>query len=141
MMTSDQNTNMNVDQIRPRSAAEIEEVFEQVGQRRKREVKRWYARSAKPIKQIIADLMVRRGLGRVLATEQLNETWREIVGDPFAAQSQPGQLRGGILEIVVAHTAYKQEMQYMEEQILAQLHEQAADMKIRGLRYRVGQIH
>ncbi len=132
---------MNVDNITPRSAAEITEIFDQVGQRRQREQKRWYARSAKPIKQIMADLVVRRGLGRVLATEQLNETWRKIVGDPFAAQSQPGPLRGGVLEIVVTHTVYKQEMQYMEEQILAQLHEQAPDMKIRGLRYRVGQIH
>ena len=132
---------MSLDNITPRSAAEITDVFDQFGQRRQREQKRWYARSAKPIKQIMADLVVRRGLGRVLATEELNQTWRKIVGEPFAAQSQPSQLRGGILEIIVTHTVYKQEMQYLEEKILAQLHEQAADMKIRGLRYRVGQIH
>ena len=140
-MTTDQNTNLNMESITPRSDYEIAEMIGQLGHRRQHEEKKWYARRPKPIKQIMADLVVRRGLGRVLATEELNRTWREIVGEPFAAQSRPGQLRGGILEIVVTHTVYKQEMKYMEEQILAQLHEQAADMKIRGLRYRVGQIH
>ena len=120
--------------------ADVVDALDQLAERRKREQRRWFARGAKSAKQIMADLMVRRGLGRVLATEALHDVWRKIVGDTLAAQSQPGPLRGGTLEIIVTHTIFKQEMIYVEKQILSQLAQQAPELKIDRLRYRVGQL-
>ena len=120
--------------------ADVAEAIDELRERRKREQRRWHARGAKSAKQIMADLMVRRGLGRVLATEALHDVWRKVVGDMLAAQSQPGSLRGGTLDIIVTHTIFQQEMKYAEKQILTQLAQQAPEFKVDRLRYRVGQL-
>jgi len=126
--------------MREPNDADVVDAFDQLAERRKREQQQRFARGAKSAKQIMADLMVRRGLGRVLATEALLDVWRKIVGDTLAAQSQPGSLRGGTLEIIVTHTIFQQEMKYTEKQILTQLAQQAPELKIDRLRYRVGQL-
>lgn len=124
-----------------RSEADVKEILADLPERQRREFGRRQAWDAKPVKEIIAKLVTRHGLGRILASEELADSWIEIVGAQIAAHSQPGNLRRGILEIHVTHSVFKQELQYQQKQILARLGEEAPDLSIRGLRFRVGTIH
>jgi len=120
--------------------SETTSALDELADRQKREQSRHYARQPKPVKDIIAKLVMRRGLGRVLASAQLEEIWHQIVGRDVAAHSRPGQIRGGILEVIVTHSVLKQEMRYTEQQTLAQLRQHAPQLAVRGLRYRIGRI-
>ncbi len=124
-----------------RSVSDVEQILADFPERQRREFGRRRARDAKPVKEIIVKLVTRHGLGRILASEELAESWRNIVGAQIAAHSQPGNLRRGVLEIHVTHSVFKQELQYQSQQILARLGQEAPVRSIRSLRFRVGTIH
>jgi len=121
-------------------ACETTSALDELARRQKSEQARRYARQPKPVKDVIARLVMRRGLGRVLASTQLEQIWHQIVGRDVATRSRPGQIRGGILEIIVTHSVLKQEMRYTEQQTLAQLRQHAPQLAVRGLRYRIGRL-
>lgn len=121
-----------------RSPAEVAEILDDLPQRQRREYGRSRVLRAKPVKEIVAQVVTRHGLGRILASEELADAWQDIVGVEIAAHSRPGAIRSGKLEIIVTHSAFKQELQYQESRIVAQLVQEAPALAIRGIRFRVG---
>ena len=108
--------------------------------RREREGRRAYARRPKKIADVVAQLLVQRGYGRIEANEQLAEAWAAAAGEPFAAASRPGKLRRGTLEVAVTNSTIMQEFTFHKQRILAELGRTLPDAKIRDLRFRVGQF-
>ena len=108
--------------------------------KRDREAKRSYARRPKKIADVIAQLINKRGYGRVAANEQLAEVWAAAAGEPLASHSRPGNLRRGTLEITVTNSTIMQEFTFQKQHILAELGRKLHDAKIRDLRFRVGTI-
>ena len=109
--------------------------------RRERETKRSYARRPKKIADVVAQLLVQRGYGRIEANEQLADAWAAAAGEPLAAHSRPGKLRRGTLEVAVANSTIMQEFSFQKQRILAELGRKMPDAKIRDLRFRVGPIN
>ena len=108
--------------------------------RRDREQRRHYARRPKAIKDILAQLITARGYGRIQATADFTEAWRNAAGETFAPYTLPGRLKRGVLEVTVTNSIVIQELTFQKEQILAALREHCPDAKIRDVKFRIGAI-
>jgi predicted nucleic acid-binding Zn ribbon protein len=92
------------------------------------------------IGDVLAELVARRGLGRVQSGELLSGAWRQAVGEFAARHSRVGAVRRGVLEVVVAHSALVQELTFRKPDLLVQLARFAPDEQIRDLRFRCGAV-
>lgn len=106
---------------------------------------RFYARQPKPAKNVIAEVIQRRGYARVLSQENLQQAWQEALrttpsGELLAKHSFPGRLRRGTLEVMVANSTFVQELTFEKTTLLARLRELSPGQNIRNLRFRVGEV-
>jgi hypothetical protein len=108
--------------------------------RREQERRRRYARRPKKIADVVAQLITKRGYGRIETNDVLAGAWAAAAGEPLAAASRPGQLRRGQLEVWVADSTTMQEFTFNKQRILAELGRRLPDANIRDLRFRIGQI-
>ena len=108
--------------------------------RRDREARRAYARRPKKIADVVAQLIAKRGYGRLEADDQLASAWSAAAGSALAAVSRAGKMRRGTLEVWVANSIAMQEFGFEKDRILDELARTLPDAKIRGLKFRVGQI-
>jgi len=81
--------------------------------------------------------MARRGYARILSNHQFSDAWIQASGR-LHQQSRSGQLRRGVLEVVVANSLVLQELTFQKRQILTTLNQLLPDQKIRDLRFCVG---
>lgn len=89
---------------------------------------------------VLAEVLVRRGVAREQATQRLDAAWQGAAGPLLAAHTRAGEVRRGALEVIVAHSALMQEITFQKAAILAELAQRLPDEKIRDLRLRVGPI-
>ena len=94
----------------------------------------------KPIANILSDLMARRGYGRVESGGMLGESWKKAAGEQLGGQTRAGQVKRGVLEVLVGNSTLAQEITFQKSALLKKLAELAPDEKIRDLRFRVGPI-
>ena len=88
----------------------------------------------------IADLLARRGFGRVQTTEAYEQAWRQAAG-PLAGQyTRVGTLRRGTLEVIVLNSTLVQELTFQKATLLAALNRLLPEQGIRNLRFRLGAI-
>ncbi len=97
-------------------------------------------RDARKLAEVLPQLMARRGYNRLLAQEDYSEVWQEIAGQ-LSQHSRPGQLRRGVLEVIVTNSAVVQELTFQKRRLTKALSERMPDRKIRDLRFVVGSIH
>lgn len=100
----------------------------------------FYARQPKPVAEVIAQLVQRRGYAQVRTASEWNEVWRDAAGEHFAAVTEVGQLRRGVLEVTAANSLVLQELGFEKERILAHLQAARPDAALKQLRFRVGRI-
>jgi predicted nucleic acid-binding Zn ribbon protein len=100
----------------------------------------FYARQPKPVKDVLAQVVQRKGYATVRAAGQFNEAWAAAAGEPFAATTEVGALRRGVLEVYAANSLVMQELTFEKERILAALQTALPDASIKQLRFRVGAI-
>ncbi len=93
-----------------------------------------------PIAEVLSELMARRGYARVQAASELQQVWAQTVGSLLAAASVPGNVRRGVLEVIVSNSATLQELTFIKRKIIKDLRRLAPDQKIRDLRFRVGTV-
>jgi len=92
------------------------------------------------IGNILSELMARRGFARVQSAEALETAWRQAAG-PLAAQyTRVGDIRRGVIEVIVANSTLVQELGYQKNEILAALQQLLPDEGIKCLRFRAGNI-
>jgi predicted nucleic acid-binding Zn ribbon protein len=108
---------------------------------RDREARRFHARKPKKIGDVLAQLITKRGYGRVQSIENLDAAWQSAAGEALARASRPGLLKRGVLEITVGNSTVVQELSFQKQQILTVLRDQLPDTKIRDLRFRIGAIN
>lgn len=94
----------------------------------------------KPIAHVLAELMARRGYGRVQAVAALAETWSAAAGETLAARTRAGRLRQGVLEVWCLNSVLVQELAFQKQALLRKLEELAPRQRISDLRFRVGPI-
>ena len=89
---------------------------------------------------VLSNLMSKRGYGRVLSTNSLDDAWQKVVGPRFAGDTRPGNIKRGVLEVLVASSAVLQELTFQKKQLLNKIQTEAPDQKITDLRFKVGAI-
>ncbi|HEX4143403.1 MAG TPA: DciA family protein [Pirellulales bacterium] len=94
----------------------------------------------KPIGNIVAELLARRGYGRLQAADACATAWQQAAGGALAACSRAGQVRRGVLEVWVQNSTLVQELSFEKTRLLAALAQLVPDEKIRDLKFRVGPI-
>jgi len=98
------------------------------------------SRRPTPIADVLAELMARKGLGRVQSTRVCEAAWREAAGELLAGHTRLGPLRRGVLDVIVGNSTLLQELVFRKGDLLASLRERLPDEGIRDLRFRLGAV-
>ena len=98
-------------------------------------------RGPQPIGDILTQLMARRGIARVRASESWETAWRQAAGEFAAGHTRVGTVRRGVFEVVSANSTLVQELTFRKAELINQLTRLLPDEKITGLRFKVGAIH
>jgi predicted nucleic acid-binding Zn ribbon protein len=94
----------------------------------------------KPMCDVMSQLLARRGYAQVQSAASCDAAWRTAVGDQLAPHTRPGNIRRGVLEVLVASSAIVQELSFLKAKVIKQLAQLVPDQKIRDVRFRVGPI-
>lgn len=89
------------------------------------------------IGDVLPQLIVRYGLHRRRNLEQIEEAWRQAIGEQYAAVTQVHKLYRGTLTIKVPHSAYVQELSFRQSELVAALAGLLENEKIKKIRFEV----
>lgn len=93
------------------------------------------------LSDILGELIVARGYSRVHARRILEDAWNTAVGEPRCYQTQIGEVRYGVLDITVAHSALLEEfVAFRKATLVAFLRSVALGTPIKDIRFRVGSV-
>ena len=95
---------------------------------------------AKPLKDVLAQLIIKRGYGRQMEQEEIEQVWSTIVDEPLASSARPRQPYRGTLEIVAKNSTVLQELSFRKPELLQKLQHNLPGKTIRDLRFKVGQV-
>ena len=94
----------------------------------------------KKMADVMSELLTRRGYARTQAHVSYDEAWQQAAGELLAKHSRVVQVKRGVMEITVAHSALGQELTFQKRAILKQLAKLLPEERIVDLRTRVGTI-
>ena len=116
------------------------EKLAQLSQRSTAQRKRFYARQPKHAKNIVAQLLARKGYGANQANEKLQNAWNQAVGDALARFSRATRISRGRLEVLVAHSMMMQELGFERDRLLSAMQQAIPDARIKEIRFRIGKV-
>ena len=102
------------------------------------EQKRWYPRRAKHVRDIVSDLMARKGYAQQKTASASQEAWYAIVDDHYAKHTLPGKIRRGVFDVQVRNSTVMQELAFDKSRLIQQLQKELPDHNISDVRFRVG---
>lgn len=118
----------------------ITEAWTDFAQHREAEKRYFHGRAPKPIGNVLAQLVSRRGYAQIRAAGERDEAWQRVVGEEFARMTQVSALRRGVLEVLVANSLLMQELTFRKEQLLSDLQAAIPDAGVKQLKFKVGRI-
>ncbi len=90
------------------------------------------------LREVLTDVTRLRGLHAREGQQQLREQWVAIAGAAVAAQTQVVGIKGGILEVQVAHSTLLSELANFEKpRLLKQMRKSYPELGLKGLRFRL----
>jgi len=87
--------------------------------------------------RLMSRLMARTGYDREQSTSAVADAWREAAPPAFRDASQPGNVRRGILDVFVSHSAHVQEIGFHKQSIVARLKQLVPEAGISDIRCRL----
>jgi predicted nucleic acid-binding Zn ribbon protein len=94
----------------------------------------------KAMGDVMSQLLARRGYAQVQSAASCESAWRTAVGEKLAPHTCPGNVRRGVLEVLVTSSSVLQELAFVKAKVIKQLAQLAPDQKIRDVRFRVGPL-
>jgi len=89
------------------------------------------------IGDLVPQLLVRYGLHHRRNLEQVEEAWRQAVGEQFAEVTYVKKLFRGTLTIKVPHNAFIQELSFRHSELIDTLRELVKEETIKKIRFEV----
>src|SRR5690349_6322957 len=87
----------------------IAEAWTDFAQHREAAKRYYHGRAPKPIGNVLAQLVSRRGYAQIRAAGERDEAWQRVAGEELARMSQVSALRRGVFEVLVANSLLMQE--------------------------------
>lgn len=123
-----------MDDQRDFSELDFEQANDLVGQRQR------FQRRAKKASELINYLLARKGYAQTQSKNDVDESWRLIVGDKWKNRTVAGNVRRGVLEVVVESSAAHQQLKFIKKSLLVSMQEKMPQNKIRDIKFRVGKV-
>ena len=98
------------------------------------------AKGPQAIRNVLSELMTRRGYAGVQRSAACEAAWQQAAGELMAGYSRVGALRRGTLEITVANSTVMQELVFRKPALLRTLAQLLPDERITDIRFRVGSV-
>ena len=89
------------------------------------------------IGDVLPQLIVRYRLHRRRNLEQIEEAWRQAIGEQYAAITQVTKLHRGTLTVKVPHNAFMQELSFRKSELIDTLTTLLVEEKINNIRFEV----
>ena len=90
---------------------------------------------AVPIKQVITQIISRKGFTQNILLEEWERVWNDAVGELIAAQTRIGTLNRGTLEIFVTNAVISQELSFRIAELVEILNAVTPDKKITKIKF------
>jgi predicted nucleic acid-binding Zn ribbon protein len=111
--------------------------FDRRGQVQRR---RFFGGQPKRVGDVLAQLVQKKGYAQVRAAQSHAAAWQAAAGPQFAAVTEMGPLRRGVLEVTAANSLVMQELTFEKERLLAAIQQALPEAGIKQLRFKVGPI-
>lgn len=92
------------------------------------------------MRDVLSQLLAKRGYAQVQTAAGCDAAWREAVGEKLAGHTRAGNVRRGVLEVLVSNPAVHHELSYLKAKIVKTLACLIPEQQIRDVRFRVGAI-
>lgn len=92
----------------------------------------------KPVRDVLSQLLARRGYAQVQTAGACEAAWQQAVGKKLAADSRPGNVKRGVLEVLVRNSVTLQELGFVKVKVVKALAKLIPEQQIRDVRFRVG---
>jgi hypothetical protein len=92
----------------------------------------------KAMREVLSQLLAKRGYAQVQTAASCDAAWREAVGSKLAGDTRPGNVRRGVLDVLVRNPSVSSELGFLKTKIVKTLTKIIPEQKIRDLRFRVG---
>ena len=94
----------------------------------------------KPVRDVLSQLLAKRGYAQVQTAATCDAAWREAVGAKLAADSRPGNVKRGVLEVLVRDSVTLQELSFVKVKAVKTLSRLVPEQQIKSVRFRVGAL-
>jgi predicted nucleic acid-binding Zn ribbon protein len=102
------------------------------------ETEREVVKGPQQLSQALRQLIALRGYARPRGDAQLQNAWRDAVGQPIAKQTRAVAIRRGVLHVSVSNSALLSELNGFHKQLLlGKLTEMHGDLKIKELKFKL----
>ncbi len=102
--------------------------------------RQWRGTGPQPIAEAMSALLARRGYAGVEAAAERDAAWLAAAGENLAPFGRLGNIRRGVLEVIVSHSVALQEFTAQKKQLLEKIVAALPDQKIHDLRFRIGAV-
>jgi len=94
----------------------------------------------KPMRNVLSQLLAKRGYAQVQTAAGCQAAWSEAVGAKLAGDSRPGNVRRGVLEVLVRNSSVLHELSFVKAKVVRMLKQLIPEQQIRDVRFRVGTL-
>jgi len=95
----------------------------------------------KPLATVLQAVLVEKGLGRKLGMAAIEKAWEEVLGPQKAAMTRLGQMRRGVLHVVVGNSPLLSELtHFYKPALLKALKKSGACAGVSDIRFRLGSL-
>ncbi|MCL2669330.1 MAG: DUF721 domain-containing protein [Syntrophaceae bacterium] len=93
-----------------------------------------------PLGEILQKILKKRNIPHHTTDKRLLDLWSQAVGQQIAAQTYPACIKRGTLYIRVSASVWLHQLQFLQEEILANLQALTSPEQIRGIYFSIGEI-
>ena len=99
------------------------------------------SRRPRSLSDILGEIFIVRGYGRLWARQELENAWNTAIGEPHCRQTRVGDVRHAVLNVTVAHSTLLDELvAFRKAALLASLRWGAPGTAIHDIRFRVSSV-
>lgn len=94
----------------------------------------------RPVRDVLSQLLAKRGYAQIQTVAGCAAAWRQAVGEKLAPDTRAGNVRRGVLEVLVRNSSVLQVLAFEKIKIVKVLTKLVPEQQIRDVRFRVGTI-